>query len=85
MKTRGASPLTRVKVGAYVPRMTTADLILDHMAGTSARALAAVTGLSRSTVERILRGDRDVKVAELTLIATALGVIPADLIPASAA
>ena len=65
--------------------MTTADLIRDSMGNTSARWLATQTGLSRSTVERILRGDRDVKVAELTLIATALGVIPADLIPASAA
>ena len=59
--------------------MSTATLIQQCMAGMSARGLAAKTGLSRSTTERILRGDRDVTVTELTLIARALDVDPTDL------
>ncbi len=48
-------------------------------AGLSQRDLAARTGLSQSTVHRILKGERNVKMPELIRIADAIGCTVAQL------
>ena len=67
---------------------TTADLIRAAMLPRnifSGRQLAYVADMKHRTVARILAGERDVTLTELSRIARALHVEPADLIPASAA
>lgn len=48
-------------------------------AGLSQRALAELTGISQSTLNRILRGERVAKVTEVVLIADATGCTVAQL------
>lgn len=48
-------------------------------AGLSQRALADVTGISQSTLSRIISGDRAVKMPEVVLIAQATGHTVAQL------
>lgn len=48
-------------------------------AGLSQRALAAVTGISRPTLSRIISGDRVAKMPEIVLIALATGHTVAQL------
>jgi transcriptional regulator with XRE-family HTH domain len=50
-----------------------------HAIGLSQRALAAETGLSQSTLSRIISGERAAKVTELATIAWATGTTVAEL------
>ena len=58
--------MTTADVGALVERARTA-------AGLSQRALADATGISQSTLSRIISGDRPAKLPELVVIAWATG------------
>jgi transcriptional regulator with XRE-family HTH domain len=59
-------------VGALIERARVA-------AGLSQRALADATGISQSTLSRIISGDRSVKMPEVVAIAWATGATVAEL------
>lgn len=70
------------------PTDVTLDVVLRRALADrrwSGRQLAAESGLTPSKVARILRGDREVTVSELSRIADALGVSLPDLLPESVA
>lgn len=70
------------------PTEVTLDLVLRRALADrrwSGRQLATLSGLTPSKVARILRGDREVTVTELSAIAAALGCGTADLLPESVA
>lgn len=70
------------------PTDVTLDVVLRRALADrrwSGRQLATESGIKASTVARILRGERDATVSELTQIAGALGVTAADLLPESVA
>src|SRR5262249_42621897 len=68
----GMATLTTADVGALVERARVA-------AGLSQRALADVTGISQSTLSRIISGDRVAKLPEVVAIAWATGHTVAQL------
>lgn len=69
--------MTTVQVGALIERARVA-------AGLSQRALADATGISQSTLSRMISGDRVAKVPELVAIAWATGHTVAQLSGAGA-
>lgn len=76
------TPMTQTPAGVTLDKVLRRELADRRWSG---RQLAAQANLNPSKVARILRGDRDCTVGELTAIAAALGVTPSDLIPADAA
>jgi transcriptional regulator with XRE-family HTH domain len=64
--------MTTLDVGALIERARAA-------AGLSQRGLADATGISQSTLSRIISGDRVAKMPELVLIAQATGHTVAQL------
>ncbi|MGH3279890.1 MAG: helix-turn-helix domain-containing protein [Trebonia sp.] len=64
--------MTTIDVGARVERARAA-------AGLSQRTLAEMTGISQSTLSRIISGDRVAKVPELAAIARATGALVTEL------
>lgn len=64
--------MTTVDVGALIERAREA-------AGLSQRALADATGISQSTLSRIISGDRVAKIPEIVTIAQATGHTVAQL------
>jgi transcriptional regulator with XRE-family HTH domain len=64
--------VTTTDVGARIERARTA-------AGLSQRALADVTGISQSTLSRIISGDRVAKLPEVVAVAWATGHTVAQL------
>ncbi|MCX0269687.1 helix-turn-helix transcriptional regulator [Nocardia zapadnayensis] len=62
--------------------MTKVNVLIERArvaAGLSQRALADTTGISQSTLSRIISGDRTVKMPELVAIASATGCTVAQL------
>lgn len=70
-------PMAAADVGARVERARVA-------AGLSQRALADVTGISQSTLSRIISGDRVAKIPEVVALAWATGHTVAQLTGAAA-
>jgi transcriptional regulator with XRE-family HTH domain len=68
----GEAAVTVTEVGARIERARVA-------AGLSQRALADTTGISQSTLSRVISGQRAVKVPELLAIGWATGVTVAEL------
>lgn len=64
--------MTTTSVGALIERARAA-------AGLSQRALAEATGISQSTLSRIISGDREAKMPEVVAIAWATGHTVAQL------
>jgi transcriptional regulator with XRE-family HTH domain len=64
--------MTTVDVGALIERARVA-------AGLSQRGLAEATGISQSTLSRVISGDRIAKMPEIVLIAGATGHTVAQL------
>ena len=64
--------MTTTEVGTRIERARAA-------AGLSQRALADMTGISQSTLSRVISGQRAAKVPELVAIAWATGVTVAEL------
>lgn len=64
--------MTRTSIGALIERARAT-------AGLSQRALADVTGISQSTLSRIISGDRGAKLPEVIAIAWATGHTVAQL------
>ena len=64
--------MTRANIGASIERARVA-------AGLSQRTLATMTGISQSTLSRIIAGDRVAKMPEIVVIAWATGHTVAQL------
>ena len=72
----GVTGMTSVNVGALIERAR-------ESAGLSQRGLADATGISQSTLSRIISGDRAAKLPEIVAIAWATGSTVAQLTGAS--
>jgi transcriptional regulator with XRE-family HTH domain len=72
IQSRRVATMTRADVGALIERARVA-------AGLSQRALADATGISQSTLSRIISGDRVAKIPEVVAIAWATGHTVAQL------